>query len=95
MTEWSLHQEVADMLFQRFQHPNIDLFATQENKKLPIFCSPYPDQAAWASDALSVSWTGMHAYAFPPPILIPQVLMKVRQELCVVLHIRSYQGSFQ
>ena len=90
MTEWSLHQEVADMLFQRFQHPNIDLFACQENKKLPIFCSTYPDQAAWASDALSVSWTGMHAYAFPPPVLIPQVLMKVRQELCVVLLVAPF-----
>ena len=54
VTVWSVHQEVADMLFQRLRHPNIDLFVIRENKKLPIFCSPYPDHA-WASDALSVS----------------------------------------
>jgi hypothetical protein len=32
-----------------------------------------------------VSWEGMFAYAFPPPILIPKVLMKVRQDNCLIL----------
>ena len=66
------------------------LVCTRENKKLPILFSPYPDQAAWASDTLSVSWSGMHAYELPPPILIPQVLMKVRQELFVMLLVAPF-----
>ena len=63
----------------------VDLFATRANSQLPVFCSPYPDPLAWTCDALSVSWEGMFAYAFPPPILIPKVLMKVRQENCLIL----------
>jgi hypothetical protein len=63
--------------------PNIDLFATCANSQLPVFCSPYPDPLAWTCDALSVSWEGMFAYAFPPPILIPKVLMKVVELLMV------------
>ena len=34
----------------------IDMFATAENKVTPIFVSPYPDDRAWAVDALSLSW---------------------------------------
>lgn len=85
ITEWSLKQELVNQIFLRFSTPNIDLFATRENKKLPVFCSPFPDQLAWAVDALSVPWKGMFAYAFPPPVLIPQVLQKVRKEPCLLV----------
>lgn len=56
ITEWSLKQELVNQFFLRFSTPNIDLFATRENKKLPVFCSPFPDQLAWAVDALSVHY---------------------------------------
>ena len=85
LTEWSLNQEIADTLFKIFPTPNLDLFATKENRKLQVYCSPYPDPEAIASDALSIDWTGMWAYAYPPPILIPLVLKKIQDEQCKVL----------
>ena len=65
--------------------PSIDLFATAQNKKLPVYCCPFPDINAFQVDALSISWKGMYAYAFPPPILIPKVLQKIREEMSIVL----------
>ena len=85
LTEWALKPSIVQHIFQIMGTPNIDLFATCANSQLPVFCSPYPDPLAWTCDALSVSWEGMFAYAFPPPILIPKVLMKVRQENCLIL----------
>lgn len=90
MTEWSLNQEIVQQIFRVFPTPNIDLFATRENRKLAVFCSPFPDPLAWECDALAVDWTGMFAYAFPPPILIPKVLRKVEQESCVLLLIAPF-----
>ena len=67
VTEWSLNCSVAETLFNIYTKPNIDLFATKENRKIQTFCSPYPDPEAWSCDALACNWTGMYAYAFPPP----------------------------
>ncbi|KAK3101176.1 hypothetical protein FSP39_001539 [Pinctada imbricata] len=85
LTEWSLNLEVTEKIFNIFSPPNIDLFATRENRKLQVFCSPQPDPQAWSCDALATNWTGMYAYAFPPPVLVPKVLKKAAQETCVLL----------
>jgi hypothetical protein len=66
------------MLFRAWGTPQVDLFATWENKKCLLFVSPYPDPRALDCDALNVSWEGMVAYAFPPRAILPQVLAKVR-----------------
>ena len=63
LTEWALNKKVINQVFSIFQKPNIDLFATRENRQLKVFCSPWPMEEAWSSDALSVDWTGMFAYA--------------------------------
>ena len=55
-TEWRLQTETLNKLFYAFGTPLIDMFATAENKVTPIFVSPYPDDRAWAVDALSLSW---------------------------------------
>ncbi|XP_062598249.1 uncharacterized protein LOC134259672 [Saccostrea cucullata] len=85
MTEWSLNKTVVNLLFQQLGTPCIDLFATAQNKKLPVCCSPFPDINAFQVDALAMSWEGIYAYAFPPPILVPKVLQKIREEATVVL----------
>ena len=41
---------------QQVARPQIDLFATRLNNKLPLFVSPVPDPLATAVDALSLAW---------------------------------------
>ena len=76
--EWTLKQEVVLCLFQRLGTPMVDLFATRLNHRLPMYVSPMLDPAAWAVDALSLSWNQMFGYAFPPFVLVPVVLEKIR-----------------
>ena len=75
-TEWTLDQTVANSVFQMLNFPNVDLFATRFNHRLPLYVSPVQDYKALAIDALSMDWNHLHAYAFPPFILIPAVLEK-------------------
>ena len=84
-TEWALDQTVANSVFQMLNFPNVDLFATRFNHRLPIYVSPVQDYKALAIDALSMDWNHLHAYAFPPFILIPAVLEKIRQQCRIVL----------
>ena len=65
-TEWSLHPEVFQAICSRWHQPQVDLFATRFNNKLPQFVSPVPDPQAWAVDALSLSWENLDPYAFLP-----------------------------
>ena len=85
LTEWTLDKAVVKQIFRVFGEPCVDLFATEENKQLPIFCSPWPTEGAWHSDALSVDWTGIYAYAFPPQTLLHRVLQKVIREKCTII----------
>ena len=72
-TEWCLSQQVFNRLCSNWGQPQIDLFATRFNHKLPKFVSPVPDSTAWAVDALSLSWSNLDVYAFPPVSLLSQV----------------------
>ena len=78
-TEWALDQTVANSVFQMLNFPNVDLFATRFNHKLPLYVSPVQDNKTLAVDALPMDWNLLHAYAFPPSILIPAVLEKIRR----------------
>ena len=83
-TEWSLSPRVASQIFHIWGKPHLDLFATRLNGKLPLFVSPVLDPEAYATDALSLSWRGMWAYAFPPFPLILPCLKKIQEEECLV-----------
>ena len=54
--EWALITEVFQVICQNWHTPQLDLFATRFNKKLPQFVSPVLDLPAWAVDSLSLSW---------------------------------------
>ena len=58
-TEWSLHPKVFQAICSRWYQPQVDLFATRFNNKLPQFVSLVPDPHAWAVDALSLSWENL------------------------------------
>ena len=51
-TEWSLNPKIFRWLSQIDFQPQIDLFATKFNHKLPQYVSPVPDPKALAVDAL-------------------------------------------
>lgn len=77
--EWSLSTIWADHAFEVFGRPQVDLFASSLNAKLPTFCTRFHHPQAWATDALSFPWDRMFLYAFPPWCLIHKVLLKLYQ----------------
>ena len=81
-TEWSLHPEVFQAVCPRWHQPQVDLFATRFNNKLPQFVSPVPDPQAWAVDALSLSWEDLDPYAFPPAAILGKVVEKFQDYQC-------------
>jgi len=84
LSEWSLHPTVAASCLHLWGPPTVDLFASRLNFKLPLYVSLVPDARACAQDALSLDWSGMDAFAFPPFNLLATVLRKVAQSNCLV-----------
>ena len=81
-TEWSLHPEVFQAVCSRWHQPQVNLFATRFNNKLPQFVSPVPDPQTWAVDALSLSWENLDPYAFPPAAILGKVVEKLQDYPC-------------
>ena len=81
-TEWSLLPEVFQAICSKWHRPQIDLFATRFNNKLPLFVSPVPDPLAWGVDALSLPWEVLDAYAFPPVAILAKVVEKLQDHPC-------------
>ena len=77
-TEWSLLPEVFQAICSRWHRPQVDLFATRFNNKLPLFVSLVPDPLATAVDALSLPWEDLDAYAFPPAAILGKVVEKLQ-----------------
>ena len=63
--------------FQTLESPQVELFATSLNTKLPLYISPISDPQAWAVDALNIPWENLVVYAFPPTALLPNVVQKL------------------
>ena len=87
-TEWRLSRETLLNLFSVLRTPLLNMFATMENGVIQIYISPYPDDRAWAVDALSISWDGLGlVYAFPPAPIVPKTLQKIKdsQDTTVLL----------
>ena len=65
--------------------PSLRSVCHEVEHQLPVFISPFQDPRAWAVDAMSLSWEGMIAYAFPPVPLLMKVLLKIEKETCLVI----------
>jgi hypothetical protein len=78
-TEWSLSEENFDWLRSQMNfEPQIDLFASQFNKKLPVYVSPYQDGMTPFTDAFTLDWTRWdQIYLFPPINVLSQVVAKL------------------
>ena len=79
-TEWSLDPSVLDQLSAKWGVPEIDLFASRLNFKLPKYVAWKPDPGAIAIDAFTVDWSEYKLiYCFPPFSLIGRVLHQLQQ----------------
>ena len=84
-TEWSLSPQIFKQISKLWESPQVDLFTTGLNKKLPTYVSPIPHPQAWAVDALNIPWENMVAYAFPPTALQPKVVQKLQSQTCRII----------
>ncbi|CAC5387703.1 unnamed protein product [Mytilus coruscus] len=84
-TEWTLNDQVVQTIFSIWGNPMIDLFASGDNHKAPVFCVWIPHYKALAVDALTISKENMWPYAFPPICLIPKVLKHMSQYKCRII----------
>ena len=76
-TEWSLSSsDFKRVLELSSVTPNIDMFASKVNAKLPQFISWLPQMCATHVDAFTVDWHHLKGFLFPPFNLISHVLKK-------------------
>ena len=75
-TEWALDHLVGNAIFQCSVTP-MWICLRHDSHKLPLYVSPVPDNHALMTDALWMDWNCLHAYAFPPTILMPSVLVNL------------------
>lgn len=78
--DWMLDRQIFQQLDRSLGPFTVDLFASRTNAQLPQYCSWRPDPEAWCVDAFMVTWATQFPYMFPPFILIPQCLSKMRAE---------------
>jgi hypothetical protein len=81
-TDYSMDTDVFMSLTEDLEvSVGIDLFASPGNAKARRFYSWRPARGALATDALVQSWHNEEdMYAFPPTVLIPKILCKLRHE---------------
>ena len=65
---------------KKFGFPEVDIFASANNKKCEKYFSWTPDPQALVTDSFTVNWKNIFFYAFPPFILILRTLYKIQQE---------------
>ena len=76
--EWMLNHKIFTKIISKSQfQPEVALFASRLNAKLPVFVSYHPDPEAMHINAFSKSWQGRPFYAFPLFAVIEKVLHKI------------------
>jgi hypothetical protein len=80
--EWSVSDSVFEHLCEAWGSPEVDLFASRLNYRLPRYVSWGPDPGAWKIDAFSFSWgeSNLFFYVFPPFSLLARVARKILLE---------------
>ena len=77
-SEWMVSDFVFQIITDLLGTPEIDLFATRLNHKLPIYVSWKPDIYSVSINAFPVSWSQSYMYCFLPFSVIWKVLKRVR-----------------
>lgn len=79
-TEWMLNHSIFQQITTRYYTPQVDLFASRINNQLPLYVARYPDPGAVAVDAFLLDWSQWTVFIHPPIVLIPRILLQMRQD---------------
>ena len=78
--EWSLYYDTFEEIIKKFGKPEIDLFASRLNNKLPRYYAWKPDPKSIGTNAFLQEWGNTVAYAFPPFNQIGKTIQKAMKE---------------
>ena len=82
-TKWALSQSTFAWITKRLLFlPDLDLFASSLNKKLPKYCSRARDPECFHVDVFTLNWSKYKGFAFPPFSLLDRCLLKLDED-CV------------
>ena len=79
-TEWTLDGKIFQSIFQRFYTPEMDLFASRLNHRVPKYVSRYPDPGALVVDAFLLDWSKWICLIHRPVVLLPRILRKIKED---------------
>ncbi|XP_077148448.1 uncharacterized protein LOC143809200 [Ranitomeya variabilis] len=83
--EWCLNHHVFQEIVYLWGHPQIDLFTTRKNKQVRKFASLSLEDHPDILNALQAPWQFSLAYSFPPIVLLPKVIRKIREGARIIL----------
>ncbi|CAJ0958648.1 unnamed protein product [Ranitomeya imitator] len=63
--EWSLNEDIFNLVVRRWGQPVVDLFATRNNRKVKLFCSLNPRENPLAVDAFLIKMGFSTGLCFP------------------------------
>lgn len=78
--EWRLNPEVVQMIWQRFDRVEVDLFASETSTHCPLWFSWTEKSSPLGQDALAHTWSDLILHAFPLTPLILPTLHRILQE---------------
>ena len=79
-TEWSWNIDLFKAVCGFLGEPEIDLFASRLNHRIPRYCAWEPDPGAVFIDSFMYDWGQEFVYAFPPFSIIHMVIQKWIQD---------------
>ncbi|XP_045504508.1 uncharacterized protein LOC123701156 [Colias croceus] len=78
--EWHLLPSTTDLVFAKWDLSDVDLFTSTRAHVVPKYVSlDQRDRQAWKHNAFAWEWTFRLAWVFPPPSVLPRVLMHLNR----------------
>ena len=71
---------MVSKICDKWEKPDIDLFASRQNYQEDLYCSWKPDPGAFAVEAMCLDWPLRFFYAFPPFNMVGRVLREIEED---------------